>query len=47
MGASAPLGLVLAAGRGAPIEADEFDMIAVGCPLPADPAWAAKILTGL
>jgi 2,4-dienoyl-CoA reductase-like NADH-dependent reductase (Old Yellow Enzyme family) len=28
------------------LEADEFDMIAVGRPLLADPAWAAKTLTG-
>ena len=28
------------------LEADEFDMIAVGRPLLADPAWAAKIVEG-
>jgi 2,4-dienoyl-CoA reductase-like NADH-dependent reductase (Old Yellow Enzyme family) len=28
------------------LEADEFDMIAVGRPLLADPAWAVKTLTG-
>jgi 2,4-dienoyl-CoA reductase-like NADH-dependent reductase (Old Yellow Enzyme family) len=28
------------------LEADEFDLVAVGRPLLADPDWAAKILTG-
>ncbi|HWO65320.1 MAG TPA: 12-oxophytodienoate reductase [Umezawaea sp.] len=28
------------------LEADEFDLVAVGRPLVADPDWAAKILTG-
>ncbi|MCS7477731.1 NADH:flavin oxidoreductase [Umezawaea endophytica] len=28
------------------LEADEFDLVAVGRPLVADPAWAAKILSG-